>query len=79
MQMPPRLPHPGGGAHRHQGPHAGHRRGHHQWYIFYTLFPFEFDEQKSQANLDKHGIDFVQAQELWSDPYLIEIPAKTVN
>lgn len=43
------------------------------------MFSFEFDEQKSQNNLEKHGIDFVQAQELWSDPYLIEIPAKTVD
>ncbi len=38
---------------------------------------FEFDEGKSQANLEKHGIDFIEAQELWLDPYLIEIPAKT--
>ena len=38
---------------------------------------FEFDEQKSLTNLDKHGIDFVNAQELWQDPDLIEIPAKT--
>lgn len=38
---------------------------------------FEFDEAKSQANLDKHGIDFVAAQELWSDPYLLEVRAKT--
>ena len=30
---------------------------------------FEFDEAKSQANLDKHGIDFVAAQMLWKDPY----------
>lgn len=43
------------------------------------MFSFEFDEQKSQANLEKHGIDFVRAQELWSDPYLVEIPAKTVD
>ena len=43
------------------------------------MFSFEFDEQKSQTNLEKHGIDFVQAQELWSDPYLIEIPAKIVD
>ncbi|RRQ20035.1 BrnT family toxin [Thiohalobacter thiocyanaticus] len=41
------------------------------------MFSFEFDEQKSRANLNKHGIDFEQAQELWSDPDLIEIPAKT--
>lgn len=29
---------------------------------------FEFDEAKSRANLDKHGIDFVTAQGLWKDP-----------
>jgi uncharacterized protein len=40
---------------------------------------FEFDEEKSQANAEKHGIDFVEAQALWSDPNLIEIPAKTVD
>jgi uncharacterized DUF497 family protein len=43
------------------------------------MFSFEFDEQKSRINLEKHGIDFVQAQALWSDPYLIEIPVKTVD
>ena len=40
---------------------------------------FEFDETKSQSNLDKHGIDFVSAQLLWLDPYLLEIPAKTTD
>lgn len=40
---------------------------------------FEFDDQKSRINREKHGIDFVQAQELWNDPYLVEIPAKTVD
>jgi len=40
---------------------------------------FEFDEPKSRANAAKHGIDFNQAQELWRDPYLIEIPAVTVD
>ena len=40
---------------------------------------FEFDEGKSKANLEKHGIDFVQAQALWDDPGLLEIPAKTVD
>ncbi len=40
---------------------------------------FEFDEPKSRANAGKHGIDFVQSQELWRDPYLIEIPAITVD
>ena len=43
------------------------------------MFSFEFDEQKSRINLEKYGIDFVQAQALWSDPYLTEIPAKTVD
>ena len=38
---------------------------------------FEFDEAKSQANLDEHGIDFVAAQELWKDPHLLEIRAKS--
>jgi uncharacterized DUF497 family protein len=40
---------------------------------------FEFDEPKSRANAKKHGIDFVQAQDLWNDPYLIEIPAITLD
>ena len=31
---------------------------------------FEFDPGKSRINLAKHGIDFVQAQELWLDPDL---------
>ena len=43
------------------------------------MYSFEFDEQKSQINLEKHGIDFIQAQELWNDLYFIEIPAKTVD
>lgn len=38
---------------------------------------FEFDEAKSQANLEKHGIDFEAAQKLWADPYLLEIRAKS--
>jgi uncharacterized DUF497 family protein len=38
---------------------------------------FEFDSNKSQSNKEKHGIDFSQAQALWGDSDLIEIPAKT--
>ena len=38
---------------------------------------FEFDAQKSQGNKQKHGIDFYEAQTLWDDPDLIEIPVKT--
>jgi uncharacterized DUF497 family protein len=40
---------------------------------------FEFDERKSQSNLVKHGIDFVEAQKLWDDPYILEIAAKTLD
>ena len=38
---------------------------------------FEFDEVKSQANLQKQGIHFMAAQALWNDPSLLEIPVKT--
>jgi uncharacterized DUF497 family protein len=38
---------------------------------------FEFDSKKSQSNKKKHGIDFCQAQALWDDSDLIEIPART--
>jgi uncharacterized DUF497 family protein len=40
---------------------------------------FEFDDDKSQANLEKHGIDFNAAQNLWEDPYLLEIQAKATD
>lgn len=40
---------------------------------------FEFDDDKSQTNLEKHGIDFNAAQSLWEDPYLLEVQAKTTN
>lgn len=38
---------------------------------------FEFDPGKSEENKRKHGIDFIDAQALWEDPDLVEIPAKT--
>ena len=41
------------------------------------MHSFEFDAAKSQSNRTKHGINFVEAQALWSDPMLLEIPAKT--
>ena len=43
------------------------------------MITFEFDEKKSLSNLEKHGIDFVEAQLLWDDMDLLEIPAKTVD
>lgn len=38
---------------------------------------FEFDLTKSVDNKKKHGIDFYEAQALWDDFDLIEIPVKT--
>lgn len=38
---------------------------------------FEFDKNKSLSNKDKHGLDFIEAQALWADAELLEIPANT--
>ncbi|MGA8213213.1 MAG: BrnT family toxin [Candidatus Sulfotelmatobacter sp.] len=38
---------------------------------------FEYDPDKSAENKRKHGIDFEEAQALWADPALVEIPART--
>lgn len=38
---------------------------------------FEFDLLKSAANKEKHGIDFITAQQLWLDVDRVEIPART--
>jgi len=43
------------------------------------MFSFEYDAKKSTANLEKHGIDFIEAQLLWLDPDLIEVPARTTD
>ena len=40
---------------------------------------FEFDPAKSNSNKNKHGIDFHEAQALWDDTDLIEVPVKTVD
>ena len=37
---------------------------------------FEYDAEKSAANKLKHGIDFNEAQLLWDDPELVEVPAR---
>ncbi len=37
---------------------------------------FEFDPKKSEQNETKHGIDFIEAQALWNDPDIVEIPVK---
>lgn len=40
---------------------------------------FVFNAAKSAANRQKHGIDFIDAQRLWDDPDLLEIPARTAD
>jgi uncharacterized DUF497 family protein len=40
---------------------------------------FEFDPGKSDSNKQKHGIDFHEAQTLWDDPDLIEVPVQTID
>jgi len=40
---------------------------------------FEYDQSKSDSNRDKHGIDFVQAQLLWTDERRIVVPARSTT
>jgi len=40
---------------------------------------FEFDQNKSDSNKAKHGIDFDEAQLLWLDAARIEIEARTTG
>lgn len=35
---------------------------------------FEFDPAKSALNREKHGLDFVQAQEIWADENRALVP-----
>lgn len=41
------------------------------------MYTFEYDHDKSRLNLEKHGIDFIDAQLIWDDPDFIEIQAKS--
>lgn len=36
---------------------------------------FEFDNAKSAANKEKHGIDFVEAQGIWADECALDLEA----
>ena len=40
---------------------------------------FEYDENKSKINKEKHGIDFVEAQNLWQNENALIIPANIVD
>jgi len=40
---------------------------------------FEFDNYKKKENKKRHGIDFDEAQMLWDDSDLIEVPVRTID
>jgi len=40
---------------------------------------FEYDSNKSRMNKEKHGIDFVEAQNLWKDESSLIVPANTTD
>jgi uncharacterized DUF497 family protein len=40
---------------------------------------FEYDQNKSAANKQKHGIDFEEAKSLWLDYRRVEIDARTIG
>ena len=40
---------------------------------------FEYNQLKSAANKEKHRVDFSEAEALWDDPDLLEIPARTTD
>jgi len=35
---------------------------------------YEWDEDKRQSNIDKHGIDFIDAKDIWND-FVLELPS----
>jgi uncharacterized protein len=41
------------------------------------MYTFEYDINKSQSNLEKHDINFIDAQQIWDDPDFIEIQANS--
>jgi uncharacterized DUF497 family protein len=50
--------------------------------IFFILgdkLNFEFDENKSCKNKEKHKIDFKEAQELWNNENALIIPANIID
>ena len=40
---------------------------------------FEYDEKKSKINKEKHGIDFIDAQNLWIDESALIVPANLID
>ena len=40
---------------------------------------FEYDSNKSDINEEKHGINFEEAQLLWQDENLLEVPLSFID
>ena len=38
---------------------------------------FEWDERKRLTNLDKHGLDFVEAEEMFEGPMLVALDTRS--
>ena len=47
--------------------------------LLFNPVDFSWDPKKARANLKKHGINFVTAQALWSDPDRLEITARSLD
>lgn len=43
------------------------------------VLSFEYDPAKSEANRDKHGIDFLWAQALWDDRLCVVVAARSLG
>ncbi len=43
------------------------------------MIMFEYDQNKSRKNMDKHGIDFEEARALWNDKAMIEVTVNTID
>ena len=46
--------------------------------MYIKYIEVEFDPAKSKSNKQKHGLDFKEAQRLWSDENRLEIQARQV-
>lgn len=46
--------------------------------VYNHIYSFEFDLTKSRTNKKKHGIDFIEAQEIWKYSH-IEFSLRTIG
>jgi len=44
--------------------------------VYILLMVFVYDEEKSQSNKIKHGVDSKEIQELWEDERYVQVPAR---